>query len=202
MPQINNSLKSKKFSKGNPRYRMARGGTILASILEIAQVIVVSLVIVFLVRSYLIQPFLVKGDSMEPNFQDGNYLIIDEVTYQFRQPERGEIIVFKYPRDPKQYFIKRVVGLPNERIEIKEQKVTIFNQKNPEGLVLEENYIPEESDTKGNETLQLGPNDYFVLGDNRVFSSDSRYWGPVSKDLIVGKVWVRAWPINEIELYK
>lgn len=178
-----------------------KGGSILAGILEIAQVVVVSLIIVFLVRSYLIQPFLVKGASMEPNFQDGNYLIIDEITYRFRQPERGEIIVFKYPHDPKQYFIKRVVGLPNEKIEIKNQQVIVFGKDFPQGKVLDESYIPKENITKGDETIQLGPKDYFVLGDNRLFSSDSRYWGAVSSDLIVGRVWLRAWPINEIENY-
>lgn len=179
-----------------------RGGTILASVLEMAQVISVSLVIVFLVRSYLIQPFLVKGASMEPTFRDGNYLIIDEVTYQLREPQRGEVIVFKYPRDPKQYFIKRIVGLPNERVEIKEHKTKIYNSEYPNGKDLEESYLEPSKDTRGNITVQLGPDEYFVLGDNRPFSSDSRYWGAVSRDLIVGRTWVRAWPPDEIDVFK
>ena len=179
-----------------------RGGAILSSILEMAQVIAVSLIIVFLVRSYLIQPFLVKGASMEPNFYDGNYLIIDEITYRVRPPQRDEVIVFKFPRDTKQYFIKRIVGLPNERVEIKDQKIRIFSSEFPNGQELNENYLQPEDITKGNITLQLGPNEYFVLGDNRLFSSDSRYWGPVSKDLIVGRAWIRAWPPNEISVFK
>lgn len=178
-----------------------RGGAVLASILEMAQVIAVSLIIVFLVRSYIIQPFLVKGASMEPNFQDGNYLIIDEVTYQLREPQRGEVIVFKYPRDPKQYFIKRIVGLPNERVEIKDQKIKIYNSQNPDGMELNESYLQPSDATKGNITVQLSANEYFVLGDNRPFSSDSRYWGAVSRDLIVGRAWVRAWPLNEVETF-
>jgi len=175
-----------------------RGGAILSSILEIAQVVAISLIIAFLVKSYLIQPFLVKGASMEPNFQDGNYLIIDEVSYRFNQPQRGQVIVFKYPRDPKQYFIKRIVGLPNERVEIKDQKVTVFNNEFPNGQILDEKYLGQSDVTKGSITVQLGAQEYFVLGDNRPFSSDSRYWGPVASDLIVGRVWVRAWPLNEI----
>lgn len=174
----------------------------MASILEMAQIISVSLVIVFLVRSYLIQPFLVKGASMEPNFQDGNYLIIDEITYQWREPQRGEVIVFKYPRDPNQYFIKRIVGLPNERVEIKEHKIKIYNSENPNGQNLDETYLEPSEDTKGNITVQLGLDEYFVLGDNRPFSSDSRYWGAVSRDLIVGRAWVRAWPIGEAEIFE
>jgi signal peptidase I len=179
----------------------AREGGILSSILETAQVVVVSLVIVFLVRNYLIQPFLVKGASMEPTFQDGNYLIIDEISYRVHPPQRDEVIVFKYPRDPKQYFIKRIVGLPNEKVEIKDQRITVYNDKNPDGLGLDESYLPSGDETKGDETIQLKSNEYFVMGDNRPFSSDSRYWGPVTSDLIVGRVWLRAWPINEAKAF-
>jgi len=178
-----------------------RSGTILSSILEIVQVVIISLIIVFLVRSYVIQPFLVKGASMEPTFQDGNYLVIDEVSYRLHQPKRGDVVVFKYPRDPKQYFIKRIVGLPNERVEIKNKKVTIYNGEFPNGLKLDEKYLPSDDTTNGNITTQLGPEEYFVLGDNRPFSSDSRYWGFLPKDLIVGRVWLRAWPPNELSAF-
>jgi len=167
-----------------------------------AQVISVSLIIVFLVRSYLIQPFLVKGASMEPTFQDGNYLIINEITYQIREPARGDVVVFKYPRDPKQYFIKRIVGLPNERVEIEDQKVKIYSSDFPNGKELDESYLQPDGTTKGNITVQLGSDEYFVLGDNRPFSSDSRYWGAVSRDLIIGRAWVRAWPLSEVQVFK
>ncbi|MBM3255913.1 MAG: signal peptidase I [Candidatus Moranbacteria bacterium] len=179
-----------------------RGGAILASVLETAQVILFSLAIVLVVRAYLIQPFLVKGASMEPNFQDGNYLIIDEISYRLRQPERGEVVVFKYPRDPKQYFIKRIVGLPKERIEIKDQKIKIYNGEFPEGKELDESYLEKESITKGNITVQLGAQEYFVLGDNRQQSSDSRFWGPLPKEFIIGRTWLRAWPLDEISIFK
>jgi len=188
------------FNTKNHR-RLSRGGTVLGSILETAQVIIVSLVIVFLVRTYLVQPFLVKGASMEPTFQDGNYLIIDEISYRVHPPQRGAVIVFKYPKDPQQYFIKRIIGLPNERLEIKDQKLTVFNDQNPNGMTLDETYLLSGDITKGDETIQLNSNEYFVLGDNRPASSDSRYWGPVASDLIVGKVWLRAWPLNEVSVY-
>ena len=176
-------------------------GSFLKGFLEVLQVLVTSLVIVVLIRSYLIQPFLVKGASMEPNFHDGNYLIVDEISYRFRKPERGEVIVFKYPKDPKQYFIKRIVGLPGEKIEIKDQKVSIWNSENPNGLLLDEKYLTKEELTKGSTVLQLKPTEYFVMGDNRLFSSDSRYWGALPSDLIIGKAWVRAWPIEQAKIF-
>jgi len=175
--------------------------TFLGSLLETIQVIIISLAIVFLVRTYLIQPFLVKGASMEPNFHDGNYLIIDELSYRVREPKRGEVIVFHYPRDPKQFFIKRIVGLPNERVEIKNQEVKIYNQENPNGQKLDEKYLNGEIITKGSLTEQLGPDEYFVLGDNRQASSDSRIWGSLPTENIVGRTLIRAWPVNEAKIY-
>ncbi len=177
------------------------GSLLLNNFLETAQVIIISLAIVFLVRSYLIQPFLVKGASMEPNFQDGNYLIIDELSYKIRAPERGEVIVFHYPRDPKQYFIKRIIGLPNERVEIKNQEVRIYNKDNPNGQKVDEKYLPADIITRGNLTEQLGSNEYFVLGDNRQASSDSRVWGSLPAENIVGRTLVRAWPIEQAKIY-
>lgn len=176
-------------------------GSFFRSVLEVAQVLFTSLVIVFLIRTYLIQPFLVKGASMEPNFHDGNYLIVDEVSYRFRSPERGEVIVFKYPKDQKQYFIKRIVGLPGEKIEIKDKKVSIFNSEHPTGMALEEKYLDKEEITKGNIVIQLKDSEYFVLGDNRLFSSDSRYWGALPKNMIIGKAWIRAWPIEQAKIF-
>lgn len=178
--------------------RFSRGSSILGSIFETAQVIAISLVVVLFVKYYLLQPFLVKGASMEPNFHDGNYLVIDEVSYRFEKPKRGDVIVFKYPRDPKQYFIKRIVGLPNEKVEIKGSTVKIYNEEFPNGQLLDEKYLPDGTVTKGNLTVQLEEKEYFVLGDNRSFSSDSRYWGTVSSDLVVGKVWFEIWIIEKV----
>ncbi len=176
------------------------GGT-LSNFLEILQVVLTSLIIVWLIRSYVIQPFLVKGASMEPNFHDGNYLIVDELSYRFRSPGRGEVIVFKYPKDPSQYFIKRIVGLPGEKVVIKNKQVTIYNNANPNGLLLDERYLPSEEVTKGDVTVQLNPSEYFVMGDNRLFSSDSRSWGTLPANLIVGKAWIRAWPLEQAKVF-
>lgn len=178
------------------------GATILSGILEIAQVVSVSLIIVLIIKYYLIQPFMIKGNSMEPNFHDGNYVVADEISYRFREPERGEVIVFHFPVDEKQYFIKRIIGLPGETIEIKDKQVTVYSGQEGTGTVLDESYLPENirNRTEGNLKVTLKDNEYFVMGDNRFHdkSSDSRSWGPVPEDLIVGKVMFRIWIIEKI----
>ena len=149
----------------------------------------ISLVTVFIIRTFVAQPFLVSGASMEPNFQDGNYLIIDEVTYRFREPERGEVVVFRYPKDPSTYFIKRIIGLPGERAVVDNGAVKIYKGSK---------ILFEEGGTSGSADVTLGANQYFVLGDNRYNSFDSRSWGAVSKKYLVGIARVRVFPITEL----
>jgi len=144
---------------------------------------------------------VVTGDSMRPTFHDGNYLIIDELTYRFREPARGEVVVMRFPRDPSQYFIKRIVGLPGEHIVIKEGRVTIHNGEHPEGLTLEEPYLASQSITHGNIERKLASDEFFVLGDNRLSSSDSRVWGTLPKKDIVGRVYLRLFPVDDLELF-
>jgi len=132
---------------------------------------------------------------MEPNFHNGDYLIIDELTYHFSDPQRGEVIVFKYPNNPSQRYIKRVVGLPGEIIEIKDGKVYIVKDETQEVLD-ETNYLAENLITTGDITIVLGENDYFVLGDNRPLSSDSRRWGVLPEENIIGRVFFRVWPVS------
>ncbi len=165
------------------------------SFFEIIETLVISLVAVFLVRSFVAQPFLVSGSSMEPGFTDGNYLLIDEVSYRFREPERGEVIVFRYPKNHKAFYIKRVIGLPGETIVVNRGKVKISGQNGAETLA--EEYI-SPSWTSGSTEITLNENEYFVMGDNRNFSFDSRSWGPVRKDEIVGLVRFRLWPVNQV----
>ena len=166
---------------------------------EVVKIVLISLAIIVPVRYYLIQPFFVKGASMEENFDDGDYVLIDEISFRFRQPQRGEVIVFRAPREPSQFYIKRIIGLPGEIIQIKNNQVTIFNSKSPNGFVLEESaYLSEEIETTGDLKVNIGPNEYFVLGDNREHSSDSRVWGSVGENLISGKVFFRAWPFNKV----
>jgi signal peptidase I len=172
-----------------------------SSVLEVVEVAIIAIVTVFIIRTFLVQPFLVSGSSMVPNFQNGDYLLIDELTYRFRAPERGEVIVFKYPKDTSTYFIKRIIGLPGEKIEIKDDKITVFKAGSEEGLPLGENYLPKDFVTRGNETVTLGPKEYMMFGDNRDYSFDSRSWGPMPQADIVGLVRLRLWPPSGLSAF-
>jgi len=164
---------------------------------EIVKVFLVSLAIVLPIRYFIVQPFIVRGASMEPSFENKEYLIIDEFSYYLRTPERGEAIVFRYPKDPRQFFIKRIIGLPGEEIKIEEGGIYIYNEENSKGLLLEESYLnPLNRPTRPDISLKLGRDEYFVLGDNRDFSSDSRVWGVLNRDFIIGRVLLRAWPLQ------
>lgn len=162
---------------------------------EVLEVVLISAITVFVIRSYVVQPFLVSGASMEPNFSGGNYLLIDEVTYRFQEPERGQIIVFRYPGDNKTFYIKRLIGLPSDRIIITDGQVII------NGKVLQEDYLPDNLLTVGHVDRKLGKDEFFVLGDNRNYSYDSRQWGVVPKGNVVGLVRLRLFPFNKINLF-
>lgn len=164
---------------------------------ETAKIVIISLVIIIPIRYFIIQPFFVRGESMAPTFSDGEYLIIDEISYRLTDPQRGDVIVFRFPEDPSQFYIKRIIGLPGESIDIKNGKVLISNQDNPIEFSLDESYIAVE--TLGDLNIKLDDNEYFVMGDNRGASSDSRRWGPLDENLIIGKVWLRAWPVSRAQ---
>ncbi len=176
--------------------------TTLSFVWELAKIIIISLAIIIPIRFFLVQPFFVRGASMEPGFEDGQYLIIDELSYRFSEPQRGEVVVFKYPQDPSQYYIKRIIGLPKEKIEIKDNKILIYNDELPHGLVLDESeYLGQDGITSGTLEISLDENEYFVLGDNRAHSSDSRRWGPLPRKYVVGRAWIRAWPFNQAAIF-
>lgn len=170
---------------------------------EIAKVALISAAIIIPIRYFLIQPFFVKGASMEPNFHDQEYLIVDELSYRFEPPQRGQVIVFRYPRNPQEYFIKRIIGLPGEEIQVKDGKVTIFNNEYPSGKTLNESYLPADLETYSDSEakIKIGADEYFVLGDNRGNSKDSRYFGILNKSFVTGKVLFRGWPFNEITVF-
>ncbi len=172
-------------------------------VLEITKVVLISLAIILPVRYFLIQPFYVKGSSMQPNFQNNQYLIVDEISYRFTPPQRGQVIVFRYPLDPQEYFIKRVIGLPGEQIEFKSGHIIIFNTAHPKGFILSEKYLPKGLDTfdQDQNKINIGPHQYFVLGDNRPASKDSRFFGPVNSSFIVGKVLLRGWPLDKFTVF-
>lgn len=167
---------------------------ILVSLWEVAQIAIISLAIIVPIRFFLIQPFIVKGHSMDPNFRDGQYLIVDEASYRLREPERGEVVVFKYPLDPSQFYIKRIIGLPGERVKVATDKIIIYNQLFPDGMELKEDYLRLDQIAYMETDQKLGPQEYFVLGDNRLASFDSRRWGVLPVKYIIGRAWLRLWP--------
>jgi len=175
---------------------------IFVFIWETFKIVVISLAIIIPVRYFLIQPFFVRGASMEPNFDNGQYLVINEIGYRFEEPQREEVIVFKYPLDPSQYYIKRIIGLPGETVEIKNNQVIIYSLESPRGRILDESsYLTAGTITWGEVTVKLAKDEYFVLGDNRQASSDSRQWGALPRENIIGRVWLRAWPLNLVEVF-
>ncbi len=176
---------------------------ILVFIWETVKVVFISLVIIIPIRYFLIQPFFVNGQSMEPNFEDKDYVIVNKIDYRLDKPQRGDVIVFLYPKDLERgvrtYFIKRIIGLPGETVQIQDNRVIVYNMDFPDGMVLDEsNYLASDQETRGTVRMKLDPDEYFVLGDNRLHSSDSRAWGVLHAPLISGRAWIRLWPLNEI----
>ena len=176
----------------------------LSFIFELTKLAVICAAIVIPIRYFLIQPFYVQGASMEPTFHTHEYLIVDEISYRFQEPERGDVTVFRYPRNPQEYFIKRVIGMPGETVEIKDGKVYIYNDSHPDGVVLQEDYLAPHTETHGlaKGKVELEDNEYFVLGDNRNSSKDSRNFGPVKESFIVGQVLLRGWPFHKAGFFE
>jgi signal peptidase I len=168
---------------------------------EVIKIVVLASLIVIPIRVFIFQPFFVKGQSMEPNFENGDYLLVDEISYRFKEPQRGDVVVFKYPNDVSQRYIKRIIGLPGETIEIKDGKIDIFNQQG-ESILKETNYLSENIFTTGDTNITLKQDEYFVLGDNRLASADSRRWGPLPRKDIIGRVVFRAWPFASLTKFE
>ena len=175
------------------------------SVLEVVEVALVAIGAVFLIRTFLVQPFLVSGASMVPSFSNGDYLLVDELSYRFRGANRGEVVVFRYPKDETTYFIKRVIGVPGDRVEILENKVTVRNDTLPDGFTLAEGYLPSGTETivrpGGQSEFTLGADEYLVLGDNRSYSFDSRDWGVLKSRDVIGLVRLRLWPVREFTVF-
>lgn len=170
-------------------------------LLDSLKILIIALAIVIPIRLLLFQPFVVKGSSMEPNYHSGDYLIIDELSYRFREPARDEVIVFKYPLDFSYKYIKRIIGLPGETIEIKDKSIFITKTDGTVEQLNEDAYITLQTmETWQNGSdygpRKLGSNEYFVMGDNRNFSADSRTWGVLPREDITGKVMLRVSPFD------
>lgn len=167
----------------------------LASLWEVLEILIVAIASIAVIYGFIAQPFLVQGASMEPNFSNGDYLLVDEITYRFKDPARGEVVVFKNPRNESEFYIKRVIGLPNELITIKNSEVFI------NGAKIKEDYLPADLKFSGNYSFNLGADEYFVMGDNRLQSYDSRSWGPLKQDEIVGATRLRFLPLTKLKTF-
>lgn len=167
---------------------------------ELARFAIIAVIVVFPIRMFIAQPFIVSGASMEPTFQNGQYLIVDQISYRMEEPQRGDVVIFRYPRDTSKFFIKRVIGLPGETVKIEGDDMLIYNLAHPNGFAIDETYVDHmEKDSFVTQTL--GPDEYFVLGDNRDASSDSRVWGILPRENIVGRAFIRLFPVSELDLF-
>ncbi len=170
----------------------------LSAIFEIIKTVVFVLITAFLIRTFLFQPFVVEGNSMEPNMHSNQYLIVDKLSYRLKNPQRGEVVVFAAPDIAGVDYIKRIIGLPGETVKITGDKIYIDNKSVDEKYLPDDyhTYITNDKDT----TLEtkLGPNEYFMMGDNRQHSHDSRSVGSVNKKEIVGRAWLSLYPFNSI----
>ncbi len=185
---------------GNPNGALQSVG---AFIWDLVKILIIALIIIVPFRMFVAEPFVVSGSSMLPNFQNHNYLIVDRLSYITGAPKRGDVIVLLYPKDTSQFFIKRIIGLPGDTVELENGYVVIKNSQWPQGQRLAEPYLPDQSETFGSpDPVVLGSGEYFVLGDNRTASSDSRVWGILPRNDIVGRVWVRIYPFSDAGFIK
>lgn len=167
--------------------------------LETVRFLIIALIIVVPIRLFIAQPFIVSGASMDPTFANNQYLIVDELSYRLGDPVRGDVAIFKFPKNPKQYFIKRIIGVPGDTVQIDNVGlVTITNKAEKISLVLNETYVERKAGGTVERTLK--ENEYFMMGDNRAGSFDSRSWGPVNRNLIVGKAFLRLFPLTEVDV--
>ena len=157
------------------------------------------IVCVVVIRYFIAQPFIVSGASMVPNFASSDYLIVDEISYRFHPPERGDVIIFHPPIDLATYYIKRVIGMPGDTVDIHNGVVTITNAQYPKGVILSEKYITKDTLTE-NDVVTVPAGEYFVMGDNRPESYDSRGWGLLPAKNITGRALLRLFPISRLAL--
>ncbi len=169
--------------------------------LDALETIVISLAIFVLVYQFLFQPHQVDGRSMVPTFQNGDYILTDKISYRFHPPKRGDIIVFRAPQDERVEYIKRIIGLPGDKVMVKDQKVWL-NGKPLDEPYTNDGVTPSDVFLKEGQTVEVPSGNYIVMGDNRLHSSDSRRWGFVRSDEIIGRVFFRYWPLSSFGTIK
>lgn len=170
-------------------------------LVDIIKFTLVAFLIVTPFRYFVAQPFIVSGASMEPTFDPKEYLVVDELSYRFQKPERGDVVIFRYPLDPSIYFIKRVIGLPGEIVDVRDGIVSVQTKQGEVMTVLAEPYLEDVNKKKDWSHTTLNDGEYFVMGDNRRASSDSRVWGPLQEKFIIGRAFARLLPAQKMELF-
>lgn len=178
--------------------RLIKGATNL--VMDFLETIVVALSIFVVVYLFLVQPHEVKGSSMEPNFHNNEYILTDKISYRFTEPKRGEVVIFKSPKNPEVDYIKRIIGLPSEQVKIQNGSVYINDKKLGEPYLEETTILYPGSFMQEGVEITIPSNEYFVFGDNRSHSSDSREFGPISRNLIIGRAFMRYWPLPKFGL--
>ncbi len=174
----------------------SKKNTAKESIWDLLRFILIAIAIVLPIRILVAQPFIVSGSSMFPTFKDNQYLIVDQISYRFENPERGDVVIFRFPLDESKFFIKRIIGLPNETVTI-ENGVVIITDINGQMTQLNEPYLELDKESHDNFSATLKNDEYFVMGDNRIASSDSRSWGLLPRKNVVGKAFLRLLPATE-----
>ena len=190
--EISNGMEETKIE--SPEEKKTKG----QSFWELVRFGLIALIVVVPIRILVAEPFIVSGSSMIPTFQNGDYLIVDKLSYELGNIKRDDVVVFRYPMDPSKFFIKRIIGLPNETVLIKGSTVKIINETHKDGFELDQPFVKNNS--KNDIEVKLKSDEYFVMGDNRSGSSDSRYWGPVKKNLLSGRAFLRLLPVGNIDL--
>lgn len=203
----NEQPESETLNKINP----GKAGTVgfFAFLLDLVKTFLVVMLIAFAIRYFVIQPFVVDGDSMVPSFVNNEYLIAEKISYDFKAPNRGDVVIFRYPKNPSIIYIKRVIGLPGETVNIKDNKVMVGKSSDGPFEQINEDYLSSGTKTsiysneinKEDFKLTLKADEFFVLGDNREHSSDSREWGVLPKANIIGKVWLTVTPVERFKLW-
>jgi len=195
----------------NPYYK-SKFENFLSAFFEIVIYIVSVLISVVIIRYFFIAPFSVEGSSMEPNLHDAELIIINKIGYlefldfKVGEPERGDIVVIIPPNDTSKFYVKRIIGLPNDTLDFTNGEIVVKNNEYPNGVRLDEKYLSEDNNYTSppgsyrNKTVTLGDREYYTLGDNRNASRDSRSFGPVNRANIIGKVWFVGFPLDKFRV--
>ncbi|HXK38194.1 MAG TPA: signal peptidase I [Candidatus Paceibacterota bacterium] len=174
--------------------------TKLAQIIDALRYIFIALIVVIPVRAFVAQPFIVQGNSMYPTLHNHEYLIVNEMVKLTQDYRRGDVVILHYPNDPSRYFVKRIIGLPGETVSFEGTTVTISGPTHPKPFVLDEPYVADSQKMNNKLTRTLSNDEFFVCGDNRSQSSDSRIWGPVPRNYMDGRALIRLFPFSVIAL--